>query len=130
MRTVRFDGFELIQGVPGKPRQIDPNRGRGQAMRRSQSAGRYEKGEGIRGIEFELTWAERVRPGTEKWNVFVRVAKRDPIFLNRDVYGQIEKFYRFMECRLTFFQPDRPLVGIAGFTLSNNPRGLQSDSDK
>ena len=127
---VGFDGFELIQGVSRKPRQIDPNRGGRQSMRRSQSAGRYEKSERIRGIKLELARSERVRPGTEKWDVCVRVAKCDSVLLNRDVYRQIETFYRFMECRLTFFQPDRPLVGIAGFTLSNDSRCLESNSDK
>ena len=83
---VGFNCLELIQGFQGKAGQIDANRGRGQSMRRSQPAGRHEKGEGIRGIEFELARSERVRPGTEKRHLFVGVAKRDPVLLNRNVY--------------------------------------------
>ena len=45
-----LDGLEFIQGFPGKAGQIDSNRCRRQSMRRSQSAGRYEEGEWVRGI--------------------------------------------------------------------------------
>ena len=63
---VGFNRLELIQGFLGKAGQIHSNRCRRQLMRRSQAAGRYEKGEWVRGIEFELARSECVWPGTKK----------------------------------------------------------------
>lgn len=127
---IGFNRLECLEGFPGKAGQIDSNRGRGQSSRRSQPAGRYEKGERIRGIELELAWTERVRPRTEKRHLFVLVAKHDPVFLNRDVYRQIEKFDCFTERRPAFFQPDRSLGRVAELTLGDNPGGVEPDSDE